>query len=183
MAFDPTATRSGSEYSTNPFYQGAWLCYINGIAVPIQGFSVTHGVWQIPNFTIDLIPDETLMRLGHEDLAQVALFYLDQWADPQRPEWRLLADGEIVGWSYRQTPGGRMMSFRCMSHIRTLQQLYFFYMTNVEDVVAAQDPAPGDWLYFVTVNSDGLTLFTRDYHQHLANIELARRNGVLDSAR
>lgn len=141
MAFDPTATRSGSEFSTNPFYQGAWLCYINGIAVPIQGFSVTHGVWMIPSFTIDLVPDETLMRLGHEDLAQVALFYLDQWADPDRPEWRLLADGEIVGWSYRQTPGGRVMSFKCMSHIRTLQQLYFFYMTNVEDVVASQDPA------------------------------------------
>jgi UPF0755 protein len=26
-------------------------------------------------------------------------------------------------------------------------------------------------------------LFTRDYQQHLANIELAKRNGVLDSAR
>lgn len=141
MAFDPTATRSGSEYSTNPFYQGAWLCYINGIAVPIQGFSVTHGVWQIPTFTIDLVPDETLMRLGHEDLAQVALFYLDQWVDPEHPEWRLLADGEIVGWSYRQTPGGRSMSFRCTSHIRTLQQLYFFFMTNVEDIVAAEDPS------------------------------------------
>ena len=25
--------------------------------------------------------------------------------------------------------------------------------------------------------------FTRDYNQHLANIELAQRNGVLDSAR
>lgn len=141
MAFDPTATRSGSEYSTNPFYQGAWLCYINGIAVPVQGFSVTHGVWMVPSFTIDLIPDETLMRLGHEDLVQVALFYLDQWVDPDKPEWRLLADGEIVGWSYRQTPGGKMMSFRCVAHIRTLQQLYFFFMTNVEDVVAAQDPA------------------------------------------
>ena len=29
----------------------------------------------------------------------------------------------------------------------------------------------------------GTTLFTRDYQQHLANIDLARRNGVLDSAR
>ena len=44
-------------------------------------------------------------------------------------------------------------------------------------------PAPGDWLYFVTVDLQGTTLFTRDYPQHLANIELARQNGVLDSAR
>jgi UPF0755 protein len=50
-------------------------------------------------------------------------------------------------------------------------------------LAAAENPEPGDWLYFVTVDLTGTTLFTRDYQQHLANIELARRNGVLDSAR
>ena len=48
---------------------------------------------------------------------------------------------------------------------------------------AAVRPDPGDWLYFVTVDMQGTTLFTKDYQEHLANIELARRNGVLDSAR
>ena len=50
-------------------------------------------------------------------------------------------------------------------------------------LAAAENPEPGDWLYFVTVDMQGTTLFTRDYQQHLANIELAKRNGVLDSAR
>ena len=50
-------------------------------------------------------------------------------------------------------------------------------------LAAAERPEPGDWLYFVTVDLQGTTLFTHDYPQHLANIELARRNGVLDSAR
>jgi UPF0755 protein len=50
-------------------------------------------------------------------------------------------------------------------------------------LAAAEQPEPGDWLYFVTIDMQGTTLFTRDYEQHLANIELARRNGVLDSAR
>jgi len=50
-------------------------------------------------------------------------------------------------------------------------------------LVAAENPEPGDWLYFVTVDLQGTTLFTRDYQQHLANIEVAMRNGVLDSAR
>ncbi len=49
-------------------------------------------------------------------------------------------------------------------------------------LAAAEQPAPGDWLYFVTIDMQGTTLFTRDYQQHLANIELAKRNGVLDSA-
>lgn len=50
-------------------------------------------------------------------------------------------------------------------------------------LVAAEQPAAGDWLYFVTIDMQGTTLFTREYEQHLANIELARQNGVLDSAR
>lgn len=50
-------------------------------------------------------------------------------------------------------------------------------------LVAAENPEPGDWLYFVTVDMQGTTLFTREYEQHLANIEVAQRNGVLDSAR
>jgi UPF0755 protein len=50
-------------------------------------------------------------------------------------------------------------------------------------LAAAEQPAPGDWLYFVTIDMLGTTVFTRDYDQHLANIELAKRNGVLDSAR
>jgi UPF0755 protein len=50
-------------------------------------------------------------------------------------------------------------------------------------LAAAEHPVPGDWLYFVTIDMKGTTLFTRDYQQHLANIELAKHNGVLDSAR
>jgi UPF0755 protein len=50
-------------------------------------------------------------------------------------------------------------------------------------LAAAEQPAPGDWLYFVTIDLQGTTLFTRDYDEHLANIELAKHNGVLDSAR
>lgn len=50
-------------------------------------------------------------------------------------------------------------------------------------LVAAEEPEPGDWLYFVTVDLQGTTLFSRDYQQHLDNIEVAKSNGVLDSAR
>lgn len=35
----------------------------------------------------------------------------------------------------------------------------------------------------MTIDLQGTTVFTRDYQQHLASIELAKRNGVLDSAR
>ena len=54
---------------------------------------------------------------------------------------------------------------------------------GVDALHAAEHPEPGDWLYFVTIDAQGTTLFTKDYQQHLANIELAKRTGVLDSAR
>ncbi len=141
MAFDPTATRSGSEFSTNPFYAGAWLCYINGIAVPIQGFTSNTGVWMIPQFQIQLVPDVSLMRLGYEDLVEVTVWFLDHWVDPTHPTWRLLCEGEIVGWQFSNVAGGRAMSFDCVAHMHVMQQLFFYFMTNVDDVVAAQDPS------------------------------------------
>jgi UPF0755 protein len=52
---------------------------------------------------------------------------------------------------------------------------------GIDALHAAEHPQPGDWLYFVTIDASGTTLFTSDYKQHLANIELAKHNGVLDS--
>ncbi|MBV8290400.1 MAG: endolytic transglycosylase MltG, partial [Mycobacterium sp.] len=48
---------------------------------------------------------------------------------------------------------------------------------GADALTAAEHPEDGDWLYFVTIDAQGTTLFTRDYQQHLANIELAKRNG------
>ena len=52
-----------------------------------------------------------------------------------------------------------------------------------EALAAAERPEPGDWLYFVTVDSDGTTLFTGDYQEHLANRDQALNSGVLDHGR
>src|ERR1041385_226794 len=103
--FDPSATRSGTVFSTNPAYQAAWVVYINGIEVPSMGWEMSAGVWQIPSFTVFLVPDIVLQRLGSEDRVPVQIFYLDMWCDPERPEFRLLVDGEIVGWSYNLYAG------------------------------------------------------------------------------
>ena len=52
-----------------------------------------------------------------------------------------------------------------------------------EALAAAERPEPGNWLYFVTVNQDGTTLFTSDYKEHLNNIEQAKSSGILNSGR
>ncbi|HPX35408.1 MAG TPA: endolytic transglycosylase MltG [Mycobacterium sp.] len=48
---------------------------------------------------------------------------------------------------------------------------------------AAERPEPGDWLYFVTVDDNGTTLFTSDYQEHLANRDKALNSGILNSGR
>ena len=54
---------------------------------------------------------------------------------------------------------------------------------GADALAAAEHPEPGDWLYFVTVDSNGTTLFTSDYQQHLANREKALNSGILNSGR
>ncbi|WP_066588673.1 endolytic transglycosylase MltG [Corynebacterium provencense] len=54
---------------------------------------------------------------------------------------------------------------------------------GVEALQAMEHPADGDWLYFVTVDKNGTTVFNRDFAAHEAAIAESRANGVLDSAR
>lgn len=139
-SYDPSAAKSGSIFTDNPNYAIPWICYINGIEVPIKAFSLNYGVWQIPEFIIHLLPDVLLIRLGHEDRVPVQIFYLDHWVDPTKPTFRLLVDGEIIGWRYSSYAGERTLSFKCIAHIHLFKQLFFYYMTNVDDIVAAQSP-------------------------------------------
>lgn len=50
-------------------------------------------------------------------------------------------------------------------------------------VQAVETAPPGDWLYFVTIDDQGTTLFTRDYEQHLENSKKAVESGILRSGR
>ncbi|CAM3134430.1 endolytic transglycosylase MltG [Prescottella defluvii] len=54
---------------------------------------------------------------------------------------------------------------------------------SINALRAVENPAPGDYLYFVTIDKKGTTLFTRSYDEHLANIGLALQSGILDSGR
>ncbi len=54
---------------------------------------------------------------------------------------------------------------------------------SIDALKAVENPTPGNWLYFVTVNKEGTTLFTDNYEEHLRNIEQAKQSGILDSGR
>lgn len=52
-----------------------------------------------------------------------------------------------------------------------------------EALQAMENPAEGNWLYFVTIDTDGTTVFNDTFEQHQADTERALESGVLDSNR
>ncbi|MGX6512371.1 endolytic transglycosylase MltG [Rhodococcus sp. SJ-2] len=48
---------------------------------------------------------------------------------------------------------------------------------------AVENPEPGEWTYFVTIDDQGTTLFADTYEEHLVNTQLALESGILDSGR
>jgi hypothetical protein len=121
---------------TGKLHQGAWLVYLNGIEVPCPKVSVSYGIGVIPEATLSFPPHRLLQRLGAEDRVEVVIFYLDDLENPDKPEFRLLFEGEIIGWSYTSSPHGRQMTFNAVADISIFTQLHFFFLNNVDAVSA-----------------------------------------------
>ncbi|KAA8745014.1 endolytic transglycosylase MltG [Corynebacterium tuscaniense] len=52
-----------------------------------------------------------------------------------------------------------------------------------EAIRAMENPAEGDWLFFVTIDKDGTTLFTNTFDEHQEAVQRAYESGILDSQR
>lgn len=128
-------------YTQNRAYSCAWIVYINGIEVPATSVTVSYGVWAIPEAQITMVPDATLQRLGSDDRLDVQVFYCDQWIDTDKPEFRLMFDGEIVGWSYVNVNKARAISFNAIDYMQIFTQLFFFFMSSVDDFVTTASGA------------------------------------------
>ncbi|MCG7447167.1 endolytic transglycosylase MltG [Corynebacterium marquesiae] len=50
-------------------------------------------------------------------------------------------------------------------------------------IKAMEEPAEGNWKFFVTVDQEGTTVFSDTYDEHLGRVDDAIRSGVLDSKR
>lgn len=127
------------------FYRGQWLVYLNGIEVPCPSVTVSYGVNTIPSATFNFPPHRLLERVGADDRLDVAVFYMDHFASGENdPTFRLLFEGEIVGWSYRSTAMGRMMSFQAIADISAYEQLFYSFINTTETLVAESFNPPGD---------------------------------------
>ncbi|MBB3039936.1 endolytic transglycosylase MltG [Hoyosella altamirensis] len=54
---------------------------------------------------------------------------------------------------------------------------------SIEALQAVESPEDGDWRFFVTIDFEGTTVFAETFDEHLENVQVAIRNGVLASGR
>jgi hypothetical protein len=139
-----TAPASNAVFGSSAPHQATFIVYINGLEVPAKSASLRYGVWQIPEMQIEMAADPVLVRLGSQDRVQVAVFYYDDCdVDPSvAPAFRLFGEGEITGWGYRNTSGGRSIIFTVVNQIALFTQLFVQFMTTLDDMVGhASGPA------------------------------------------
>lgn len=125
-------------YTSDSPRSPTFLVYFNGLEVPTQSVTIKYGVWQIPEASIEMVPDPNLKRIGAEDRIQVQVFYLDDFLDPSDKQFRLMFDGEIVGWGYKNSARNRSIVFTAVAHIAIFTQLFTHYLTNVQSMVSNQ---------------------------------------------
>ena len=118
-----------------------------------------------------------------EDFAKVARVIYNRLAEQRTLEFDSTVNYPLDRVEVATTDGDRAQSTPWNTYVRPGLPATPICSPGLPALAAAEAPAQGDWLYFVTIDMQGTTLFTREYEQHLANIELARQNGVLDSAR
>jgi UPF0755 protein len=118
-----------------------------------------------------------------EDFAKVARVIYNRLAENRNLEFDSTVNYPLDRIEVATTDADRAMHTPWNTYVRPGLPATPICSPGQPALAAAEEPAPGDWLYFVTIDMQGTTLFTRDYQEHLANIELAKRNGVLDSAR
>ena len=54
---------------------------------------------------------------------------------------------------------------------------------SIEAIEAMENPAEGEWLFFVTIDKEGTTVFNNTFEEHLADVQQSLDAGVLDTNR
>jgi hypothetical protein len=183
--YDPLTYRSGKSagirtvFSSNMPHRAPLLFYIAGIEIPITSATVSYGVWKIPECRVTLFPDPLLQRLGAEDRVPVVLFYLDEYLEPERPTWRMLFEGEIVGWGYSNTALGRSIVIDCVADIALYTQLFLYYMSTVAGIVeGVQETGKDGSLITQAVATFPYALFCRGLLPEVGNDKTAQEQIV-----
>jgi len=102
--------------------------FIEGVELPINSITVHAQINSPATATITMPPIPALRHIGPR--AAVAVFFYDseEESESEDRKWKLLYDGEIVGYSVSKSAMDRHFVFHCLdiSNYWNTQKLYFF---------------------------------------------------------
>ncbi|WP_338892488.1 endolytic transglycosylase MltG [Rhodococcus sovatensis] len=116
------------------------------------------------------------------DFSKVARVIVNRLAEPQKLEFDSTVNYSLDTTEVATTDADRATVTPWNTYAMEGLPASPIASPSVAAVEAVEAPADGDWLYFVTINQAGETLFTRSYDEHLANIGKVEA-GFLDSGR
>jgi len=148
-----------------------------------SGLLDTATAMNMPAYNVLVVASLVQREAKPQDFAKVARVIYNRLAEQRKLEFDSTVNYPLDRREVATTDADRQQATPWNTYISDGLPVTPICSPGDDALKAAEHPADGDWLYFVTIDSQGTTLFTRDYQQHLANIELAKRNGVLDSAR
>jgi len=148
-----------------------------------SGLLDTATAMNMPAYNVLVVASLVQREAKPQDFAKVARVIYNRLAEQRKLEFDSTVNYPLDRREVATTDADRQQATPWNTYVSDGLPATPICSPGDDALKAAEHPADGDWLYFVTIDSQGTTLFTRDYQQHLANIELAKRNGVLDSAR
>lgn len=148
-------------------------------AIGINEPSATHlSPYQI------LISASLVERESHEkDFSKVARVIANRLAKNMKLQFDSTVNYGLAAQEIATTDADRNRETKWNTYVKTGLPFTPISSPSNEAVEAVRNPERGKWLYFVTIDSQGTTRFNETFEGHNADIELSRRNGVLDSHR
>ncbi|TQF66391.1 aminodeoxychorismate lyase [Rhodococcus spelaei] len=117
------------------------------------------------------------------DFGKVARVIINRLAVPQRLEFDSTVNYALDATEVATTDADRARVTPWNTYAKDGLPATPISSPSITAVQAVEAAPPGDWLYFVTIDKQGTTLFTKSYDEHLQNIKKAQGSGILDSGR
>ena len=114
---------------------------------------------------------------------KVARVILNRLAEPMRLEFDSTVNYDLAEQEVATTDADRARVTQWNTYAMDGLPATPIASPSIEAVEAMENPADGDWLFFVTVDQNGTTEFNRDFEAHQQAVQRSIDNGVLDSNR
>ncbi|PTR45587.1 UPF0755 protein [Rhodococcus sp. OK611] len=118
-----------------------------------------------------------------DDFGKVARVIVNRLAAPQRLELDSTVNYALDTTELATTDGDRAKVTPWNTYAMDGLPATPISSPSIGAVEAVEKAPAGDWLYFVTIDNKGTTLFTKSYTEHLENSKKALASGILDSGR